>query len=81
MAPAEADEALAAAIRDHAVAYDIADPDSELLGDYAVIANWQPVDGDERESRYTTHFHRPCVPSHIATGLFVTASNVVADDG
>lgn len=68
---AEADEALAMAIRNHAEAYDLCMP-GELLGDYAVIANWQPPVDDSEESRYTVAFHRPRIPDHVARGLFHT---------
>jgi hypothetical protein len=68
---AEADEALAQAIRDHADAYEMRRP-GDLLGDYAVIANWQP-DVDVDDSRYTIAYHRAHVPDHVARGLFATA--------
>lgn len=70
MSPEQADENLAQAIRDHAVAYELCKP-GELLGDYAVVANWQPEE-DRGVSSYTVAFHRPTVPDHVARGLFAT---------
>lgn len=68
----EADERLAQAIRDHAIAYDMTNVDDEMLASYAVIAHWQPIEADE-SSRYTIAYDRPYVPDHVARGLFATA--------
>lgn len=76
----EADEELAEAIRCHAAAYDLNET-GELLGDYAVVAYWVPADtAGDGESRYTTHFSRPNVPTHIAVGLFSTAADLVGEE-
>ena len=75
MTPAEADEQLAQAIRNHAIAYDLTHHDA-LLADYAIIANWQPIQQDDT-ARYTLHFADPNTVSHIARGLFVTALELI----
>jgi hypothetical protein len=87
MTRAEADENLAQAIRLVAEAYEIAVLDAEMLGDFAVIASWIPVradeydaDGEDGETRYTTHYHRSPIPIHIAQGLFSIAMDLAGPD-
>jgi hypothetical protein len=74
----DADTALAQAIRDHAEAYGIAE-DGDMLNEYGVVAHWQAVT-DDGQSRYTTHFARPTVPTHVAVGLFSVAVDLVGDE-
>lgn len=78
---ADADEALAQAIRNHADTI----PDAtggrySLLDSYAVIACWAPdVEGEEHA--YTLHFHRRTIPTHVAIGLFAQAAGLVGIQG
>jgi hypothetical protein len=74
----DADAGLAQAIRDHAAAYDMADP-GEMLNDYAVIAHWQTIT-DTGDCPYTVHYHRPNVPNHVAVGLFDQGVRIAAED-
>lgn len=71
----EADEQLAKAIRDHALAYEVTTSD-EFLSDFAVVAYWQTIE-DQGDSRYTTHYSRPTMPDHSARGLFATAVRLI----
>lgn len=71
----EADEMLRGAIIAHAEAYDLCHP-GEMLSEYAIIGCWQPEVADGR-SRYTTQFHLPSVPNHIALGLFSAGEQLV----
>jgi hypothetical protein len=71
----EATEALQKAIADHAIAHGIADTDAYMLGDWAVVANWTPVDGDV-DSTYSVAYHRNKVPNHVAVGLFQTGMDI-----
>lgn len=73
----EADNQLRKAIIDHAEAYDI-DQEGELLSEYAVIASWQKVEDNGRHY-YTTQFHTPTVPNHVAVGLFQVGQRLVWD--
>ncbi len=75
----QADEQLAAAIRAHAVAYNLGG-DGDMLDEYAVVAQWQTVDANERSNRYSTHFTRATIPYHVAVGLFTTAIGLTIDD-
>lgn len=75
----EADQQLAKAIADHAEAFGLSQ-DDEMLSDYAVIAHWTREVADGR-SRYTTHYHTPSVPNHIAVGLFSTGADLAAAEG
>jgi hypothetical protein len=74
----EADSLLRAAIEQHAEAFGL-HRDGEMLSSYGVIAHWQ-VEIDDGHSRYTTHFHTPTVPMHIATGLFAAGQRLVGED-
>jgi hypothetical protein len=74
----EAESALRQAIIDHAEAHGLT-RDDELLSEYAIIACWQAEIADGR-SRYTTQFHLPSVPSHIALGLFSAGEQLVWAD-
>jgi hypothetical protein len=66
----DAEENLRRAIIDHALALDAADPNVEMLNEYAIVAHWQPIEDDDGHSRYTTQFHREHIPAHTAVGLF-----------
>lgn len=69
---------LRAAILRHADAYDLS-ADDEMLSSFALVAHWQKVEADDR-SRYTTHFHSPSVPTHIAIGLFTVGVKIANSD-
>jgi len=73
----EADTMLRSAIEQHAQAFGLS-RDDELLNEYGVIAHWQAAVADG-SSRYTTHFHQPTVPNHIAVGLFVAGQRLAWD--
>lgn len=64
------------AIIDHAVAFDIVDLDEEMLDHFAVVGQWQKVTEDTR-THYTTAFHSPHVPYHIAKGLYGTGLELI----
>lgn len=71
MTKEEADAALAKAIHDHAMVYDLADGEAEFLNDYAFVCHWQKTGEPATEgSRYTIGFHAEAVPTHLARGLF-----------
>lgn len=72
----EADAALRQAIIDHTDAHDVGF-DDVLLSSFAIVAHWQPLDGDD-QSRYTTHFDRPMVPTHQALGMFHAGIRCIA---
>ena len=74
---ARADSALWTAIMDHAASYELARPD-ELLNHFAIVCHWTREEADGR-SRYTTHFHTPEVPLHVAEGLFWRGIQLVND--
>jgi hypothetical protein len=78
MTKEEADTNLHRAIYDHAMAYSIAESD-ELISEFAVIANWQKHVADGR-SQYSTHFHTPSVPNHVAVGLFAMGQKISYQD-
>lgn len=74
----EADQNLREAIIQHAIAYDMADGDTDLLQDYAIVSHWA--------SRYTpgifhynTHYSRPSMPYHISIGLFYTGISCIEE--
>jgi hypothetical protein len=75
----EADQDLRQAIINHAIAYEITDVDDELLSEYAVVAHWQKIEADGN-SRYTTHYHTPTIPNHVAVGLFQVAKEHMLDE-
>ncbi len=76
---ATADETLAEAIRLHAAAYTGTSDEDEMLSDFAVIAHWQRIT-DDGCSRYSTHYSRESVPTHIAAGLFTIALGLIGDE-
>jgi hypothetical protein len=73
-----ADARLWSAIVEHADAYMLSE-DGEMLSQFAVIAQWEGEVADEH-SRYTTHFHSPIIPTHVAEGLFWHALNLNMED-
>lgn len=66
----EATERLRQAIIDHATAIGIAEPEIEMLNDFAVVCHWQKVEDDGLGSRYSAHYSSESVPAHTAIGLF-----------
>jgi hypothetical protein len=50
-----------------------------LLNEYAVVVHWQKVTEDG-SSRYSTHYHSPVIPGHVAVGLFRIAERLVLDE-
>lgn len=60
---------LAKAIHDHAVAFQVVNPEVEILSEFGVIAHWQKIVVNDR-TRYTTHFSIQGLPNHICIGLF-----------
>ena len=80
MTPDQATEALHRAIIDHARACDLTH-DDELLSDWAIVSNWQPVETGDGESRYITQFMSDHVPMHVAAGLFEVGARVIWEPG
>lgn len=74
----QAEDNLAKAIADYAVINGTADTDTHMMGDWAVIAHWQPIVDDER-SRYSTAYTRGHLPQHVAVGLFTTGLDILSD--
>lgn len=74
----QADARLRAALQAHADAYEMT-PENALLGDYAVVVHWSPIEGD-RDAPYTTHYHTARVPNHIAQGLFQVGLDIASGD-
>lgn len=79
MTPDEATEALYKAIVDHAVALDIAEPDVEMLNNFAIVAHWQKIEVGDGRSRYTNQFHSEGVPAHVAVGLLHIGLDILVD--
>lgn len=76
----EADANLAAAIQAHAEAYDITPlGGAHMLNDYLVFAHWQPMEEDQSNSVYTTHFSRPNQARHISVGLAEVGCQLIHD--
>lgn len=71
----KSDARLWTALMEHADAYQLS-RDDELLNNFAIVCHWTREKNDGR-SRYTTHFHVPEVPYHIAEGLFATGLRIV----
>lgn len=68
MTPDQATEQLSKAIVDHAAAHGLTDGD-ELLSEWAVVSNWQPIISDGA-SRYLTQFPgAESTPFHVAVGM------------
>lgn len=65
----EADAMLRNAILEHTRAYGM--HDNEWLSEFAIVACWSTLD-DDGKTRYTTHYHSPEIPHHVAVGLFTT---------
>lgn len=75
----EAETQLHKAIIDHAVAFDIANPETEILNHFAIIAHWQKVE-DSDSSRYTNQYHSETMPYHVGKGLYSTAVDLLRSE-
>ena len=78
MTPEQATEQLSKAIIDHAAAFGMTDGD-ELLSEWAIVSNWQPVQFDGA-SRYLTQFPaHEATPFHVAVGMFEVGAQLVRE--
>lgn len=76
----EADQALSQAIADHAAAYGISEPDDEMLSEFVVVAAWIRNVSGSGTTHYTTQYHTPEIPAHVACGLLRLGEDIVRSD-